>query len=87
MSEEWALTAYQRKFLYGKLAEGNRGRGRPKTNWTNCLEEDWEKAQLAKVEKESVSVYVLPISKWIKEAEQRLNWQKLLSYLTSQKEN
>jgi hypothetical protein len=46
------------------------------------LKEDW----LAKAEKESASVSVPPISKWIKEAEQRLNWQKLLSYLTPQKE-
>jgi exonuclease III len=75
-----------KKILFGELAEGNRGRGRPKTNWKDCLEEDWEKAWLAKAEKESASVSVPPISKWTKEAEQRLNWQKLLSYLTPQKE-
>jgi hypothetical protein len=75
-----------KKILFEELAEKNRERSRPKTNWTDCLKEDWVKASLAKAEKESASVSVPPISKWIKESEQRLNWQKLLSYLTPQME-
>ena len=62
--------------LFGELAEGRRGRGRPKTNWMDCLEEDWTQVWMAKKD------WVPPFSRWVKEAEQRLGWQKLISYLT-----
>ena len=65
-----------KKVLFGELAEGKRGRGRPKKNWMTCLEEDWNRVWTLR------KAGIIPFSQWVKKAEQRKEWQDLISYLT-----
>ena len=69
-----------KKVLFGELAEGNQGKGRPKKNWMGCLEEDWKKAWSCKGSPSE------PFTKWKDKAKDRLEWLKLISYLTPPKE-
>ena len=65
-----------KRILFGELADGKRGKGRPKKNWMACLEEDWDRLRIKKKD------LVQPFSKWTEVAKQRPVWQDLISYLT-----
>ena len=58
--------------LFGKLAGGSRGRGRPKKTWMDSLNEDCEQVGI-------------PASQWIQSAKDRLLWCSSILSLTSVK--
>ena len=50
-----------KRVLFGELARGSRGRGRPRKNWMDSLNEDCEEVGI-------------PASQWIQSAKDRLLW-------------
>ena len=58
-----------KRILFGELAEGSRGRGRPRKNWMDSLNEDCGKVGI-------------PASRWVQSAKDRLLWCSSISSLT-----
>ena len=61
-----------KRVLFGELAGGSLGRGRPKKTWMDSLSEDCEQVGI-------------PASQWIQSAKDRLLWCSSISSLTSVK--
>ena len=56
-----------KRILFGELADGKRGKSRPKKNWIACLEDEWDRLRIKKKDLDQ------PFSKWTKVAKQRPN--------------